>query len=296
MSSSVLLKLSLAVFFLRLAQNKIQRYIIICTAAAQLLILTIILLVNMLRCNNVNPVQILTKVDCAIRPEQLQPIDWVMIIATAAFDWVFAIIPIVLVARSIGMSLQVRLAACCLIILAIIGSTISLVRLPYIKDLSYGPDFFENETAIAVLCLEEVVIGTLAIALATTKPLWQIWGRKLRSHVSSGKTDNQTSTTPMPTRLAPKFIGRFKPTVDYDKVDIDMDALQHIGVLPDIEAGSRLGRSIRSAAGGGGFSSKTRDVSRESDTVSLTGKKDPMTSVFEVDDFGVRRQGDRDEL
>jgi len=237
----------------------------------------------MLRCGNVNPVDILTKVDCAIRPSQLQPVDWVMIIATAAFDWVFAIIPIILVARSIGMSARSRLAACCLIVLAIIGSTISLIRLPYIKDLSYGPDFFQHETTIAVLCLEEVVIGTLAIALATTKPLWQIWGRKLMSHVSSSNREKTNfDQKPSARPLASSLAARFKPTVRYDNVEMDTVALKDIGVLPDIESHSGFGRTLLSMSRS--VSSKSHDSRRGSDTLDAT--KNPMTSIFEVDDFG----------
>jgi len=194
-----------------------------------------------------------------------------MIISNAVFDWVFAIIPIVLVARSRGMSPRSRAAACFLIILAIIGSTVSLVRLPYIKDVEYGPHFFDKETPIAVLCLLEVVISTVAYALATTKPLWQIWGRKILEHVSLGRRSKEDSGEITPTRpLAPTR--KFNPSVRYDAIDLDMEALKHIGVLPDVESGSRLDRTMRSLS-----------LSRKA-SESFSSKKAPMTSIFEVED------------
>lgn len=276
--SSITLKLSLAIFFLHLAQSQLQRSIIICTAAAQLMIFTAILLVNMLRCGAIHPVDILTRMDCPIRPSQLQPVDWVMMISTAVFDWVFAIIPIVLVARSRGMSSRSRAAACLLIILAIIGSTVSLVRLPYIKDLEYGPQFFDNETTIAVLCLLEVVIGTIAFALATTKPLWLLWGRKLKARVAR-EASRESSLDIKPARPLPPR-SNFNPSVRYDGIDLDMEALKDIGVLPDLDVeSSRLDRAMR-------FLNTSLKEGE-----SLSGKKVLMASIFEVEDdvVAVRR-------
>ncbi|GAB7344087.1 hypothetical protein MBLNU457_1994t1 [Dothideomycetes sp. NU457] len=280
--SSITLKISLAIFFLRLAQSRLQRSIITLTASAQLIIFTAILLVNMLRCGAIHPVDILTRIDCPIRPSQLQPVDWVMMISTAAFDWVFAIIPIVLVARSRGMSTRSRAAAVCLIVLAIIGSTVSLVRLPYIKDLEYGPGFFENETTIAVLCLLEVVIGTIAFALATTKPLWLIWGRKVMACVGAkGGRSKEGSLEVKPVRPLPP-ISIFNPSVRYDGIDLDMEALKDIGVLPDADVEShcsRLDRALR-------FLNTSY---KEGDSTS--SKKVLMTSIFEVeDDVGETRR------
>lgn len=271
-----MLKISLAIFFLRLAHSQLQRSIIICTAAAQLVISSAFLLVNMLRCGTIiNPVAILSRIDCPIRPSQLQPVDWAMMISTAVSDWIFAIIAIVLVARSSrDISASSRAAACFLIALAIVASTVPLVRLPYIKDLEYRPQFFEKETTLAVLCLLEVVVGTIAFALAATEPLWLIWGRGRKSRcVANGGTGEESYVEVKPARLLPP-IRTFNPSVRYDGIDLDTEALKHIGILPDLdgESCSRLDRALRFL--------KTSLKEGE----SLSSKEMSLTSIFEVED------------
>lgn len=96
-------------------------------------------------------------------------------VVNAATDWALAILPI-FVLRKADLTLRTRLAVCFALMLGSLGSVVSVVRLPYIKGLAMGPDFFRGAVDITIFSVIEPGFGITAACLVTLRPLFTCVG------------------------------------------------------------------------------------------------------------------------
>ncbi|PVI04848.1 hypothetical protein DM02DRAFT_585438 [Periconia macrospinosa] len=85
-------------------------------------------------------------------------------------DWTFSIVPIFIV-RKLQMSKQKKISVGIVLAFCAIGSTATVVRIPYIKGLKDIPNFLYATTDVAIWSISEVGIGLGASAAATLRPL-----------------------------------------------------------------------------------------------------------------------------
>lgn len=122
-------------------------------------------------------------------------------------DWTLGLLPIFIVKDLQMSSRQKRLVAVILSIAAI-GSTATIVRLPYIGSLKesfdgWNGDFLYNTVGVAIWTTVEVGIGVTAGCLATLRPLIRIAFDKLgvsssgnRKYRPSGQPNSRSRMTP----------------------------------------------------------------------------------------------------
>ncbi|KAF1933703.1 uncharacterized protein M421DRAFT_416051 [Didymella exigua CBS 183.55] len=88
-------------------------------------------------------------------------------------DWTFGILPIFVV-KDLQMKRRVKVIVSGIIGLAAIGSTATIIRLPYTSSLGqYKGDFLYRTTDFAIWTTVEVGIGITAGCIATLKPLFK---------------------------------------------------------------------------------------------------------------------------
>ncbi|KAF2019494.1 hypothetical protein BU24DRAFT_419111 [Aaosphaeria arxii CBS 175.79] len=91
-------------------------------------------------------------------------------------DWAFSIIPIFIV-RKLQMSSQKKITVAIILGFCAIGSTATIVRLPYISGMNDTAEFLYSTTDVAIWSTCETGIGLATSAAATLRPLLrQVFG------------------------------------------------------------------------------------------------------------------------
>jgi hypothetical protein len=184
--TTVALKISLAIFFLRIVVRTWQRRVIWTVTAIYTLYAIAFAFVAVFQCGIPTNFLIKEAVGICIHDDVLQPMNYVHASLNAISDWTFACLPI-FVLWNAQMPRSTKILAGFLLSLGAVGSVISLVRIIYIPGLKTGPTFFDNAINIGVFSLIEPALGLNAACLATLRPLFKDLASKVRNTTN---TDN----------------------------------------------------------------------------------------------------------
>ncbi|KAH0368450.1 hypothetical protein KCU65_g3990, partial [Aureobasidium melanogenum] len=191
------LKLSLAVFFLRIVLEKWQRQVIIISTVVFSLYTFSFFLVAVFQCGS--PAQyLLHKIQGkCVSWSVLGPMNYTHGVLNALTDWIFVSFPILVVRRA-NMSSRDKWSVVFVLIIGVLGSVASVVRLFYINALNSGDKnaiaFFSQAPSIAILSTIEPGMGITAACMATLKPLFKAVLDHTRFHVSSSSDKNKLSS------------------------------------------------------------------------------------------------------
>jgi hypothetical protein len=127
----------------------------------------------------------------------LGPMNYIHGVMNALTDWIFVSLPI-LVIRKANMSVRDKWSVIFVLVIGVLGSVASVVRLFYIKALHSGDQdattFFSNAASIAIVSTIEPGLGITAACLATLRPLFRTLLDRTRSQLSSGSEKNKLSS------------------------------------------------------------------------------------------------------
>lgn len=127
----------------------------------------------------------------------LGPMNYIHGVMNALTDWIFVSLPI-LVVRKANMNGRDKWSVVFVLVIGVLGSVASVVRLFYINDLHSGDKdattFFSDASGIAILSTIEPGMGITAACMATLKPLFKTVLRRTRFHVSSASEKNKLSS------------------------------------------------------------------------------------------------------
>lgn len=147
---------------------------------------------------------------------------------------VFATTPIFIVLRT-GAKMQksARTAVIVLTVIAILGSMLSIARIPLVQYLELGPTFYQRVGKIGLLSVVETGVGTLIICLATLRPLMTLWTEKLGRAMAHLRGQEFHKDNEQRRRYVPRY--DMQPTTTYQDMLVDRETLRTIGVLPDCD-------------------------------------------------------------
>ncbi|PNS18070.1 hypothetical protein CAC42_4029 [Sphaceloma murrayae] len=231
--ASLFVKIAIGLFFLRIAQKKWQKYIVLVPIWVYSICIVLTLSIFVFRCGlPINAIAILGSNNCYINAGIEQPLGLNIASLNAVCDWIFAAIPIHLLLTSGRMSRDSKLSICCIIALAAAGSVVSIIRLPYFIGSTFDVRVFETNPVILFLSILETAVGTIAISLATLKPLLRIIRPMIKAdaHVPEGIAQGQGGPPP-------KCRTDWLYTTKTDRLtsrDIDLRHMRGVGILPDI--------------------------------------------------------------
>ncbi|KAF2224176.1 hypothetical protein BDZ85DRAFT_280785 [Elsinoe ampelina] len=236
-ASSVLVKISIGLFFLRIAQRKWQKYVVLGPTILYTSFLIISLTIVLLRCGvPIIPAVLLVSDHCPISPRLEQILGLNIASINALCDWVFAAVPIHLLLTSQRLSPAAKFSSCFIIGLAVAGSIVSIVRLPYFADSSFGPTFFETGHMVIFLSVLETAVGAIAISLVTLKPLLQM-RKKSQPKVSHVPANAVLAEGQRPLGSADWMysacVSKSVSKTQSSKV-FDLKGVRGLGVLPDV--------------------------------------------------------------
>lgn len=98
------------------------------------------------------------------------PLGYIQAVLNAVTDWIFTVVPIVILWRT-KMSLADKVSASICLALGGLSSVSSIARIGYVEGLQPDAAFFVNASEISIWSLVEPGLGIVAASLATLKPL-----------------------------------------------------------------------------------------------------------------------------
>ncbi|KAI4849356.1 hypothetical protein E4T44_03400 [Aureobasidium sp. EXF-8845] len=191
--TTIIFKLSLAVFFLRIVNQRWQRQVIIGSVSLYTLFGTAWLFVAIFQCGNPGDYgKNEAAGKCLPFQTVLRPLNYTHGVFNAVTDWIFAIIPIFVV-RSAQMHKQQKITVCTILGLGVLGSICSIVRLAYVDVIGVAlQDLLVSAPNFAIVSIVELGLGITAACLATLRPLFAFWFDKARTNISSSRSGNRS--------------------------------------------------------------------------------------------------------
>ncbi|KAL3292038.1 integral membrane protein [Colletotrichum asianum] len=185
--STCLLKISVGYFLLRVAIERPHILTIWLLMAGTVVFGTTYLLMVAFQCRPVP-----TYWEQGPRtPEKCWPRQVILIMTIAATvintsaDFIFGTLPWFIV-RSMNLPLGTKIVVVCILGLAAIGSTATVVRAFYIPTLLDGENFLYETTNFAIWSTVEPGVGIIAACIATLRPLYKLVVTQMRRTGSSG--------------------------------------------------------------------------------------------------------------
>ncbi|GME33329.1 Integral membrane protein [Neofusicoccum parvum] len=172
-SATCMLKCSVGLFLLRIAVKRAHILTIHIMNGATILLSVAYFFVFIFQCNPVSSFW-------TIKPnnEHCLPIEAIAGISYGAAalgsvsDWTFGVLPGFIV-WDLQMNKRTKLVVVGILAFAAIGSTATIIRMPYIKGFEATHDFLYESTDIAIWSTIEPGIGMTAACIATLRPLLQ---------------------------------------------------------------------------------------------------------------------------
>ncbi|GAB7354505.1 hypothetical protein MBLNU459_g4973t1 [Dothideomycetes sp. NU459] len=184
--TTVVLKVSLAILFLRVVVKPFQRHIICAATVVYAIYGVVFAFIAIFQCGDPRDFLLHAAEHKCLSNEVLQPLNYVCGVLNAMTDWIFATMAILVVWQS-NMPRATKLTAGFLLGLGALGSICSIARLPYIPGLKAGPSFLGNSIKIAIWSIIEPGLGIVAASLSTLRPLFKSLLERTRSLTSSGR-------------------------------------------------------------------------------------------------------------
>lgn len=199
LATAIVLKISLAIFFLRIVHEKWQRCIILVGLVVHVLFNFAFIFVALFQCGDGPDAILRGQIEgtCAVPWSVLKPMNYTGSAISVVTDWTYALLPILMVHKA-NMPQRAKLSVCLILVLGVAGSAMSLVRLAYIPGLDSDGLFIYKATKIALYSTAEMGFGIAAGSLATLRPLFRRCLERVRTDRISRTRTNLTGKRPGP--------------------------------------------------------------------------------------------------
>ncbi|CAK1362530.1 hypothetical protein CB0940_05256 [Cercospora beticola] len=210
--STTVLKISIGLFLLRVATNRIHIWIIRIVMLLGLVFGVAFTFVIIFQCWPISDWWSLdpSQKHC-IKPEVVVGLTYGVSGLNVIADWTLGILPAFIV-KDLQMSKRQKRLVAVILSFAAIGSSATIVRLPYVGSLiesfdGWNGDFLFNTVGVAIWTTVEIGVGITAGCMATLRPLFRMALEKMGVASSSG--GKRSGATPGPSR------GRATPLDDF---------------------------------------------------------------------------------
>jgi hypothetical protein len=169
----VILKISLGIFYLRIVVSRWQQVTVYVTVGVAAIFGCFYFFAVLFACGP--PTKFLVNAlqdKCMGDAESRFATNLSAGIINALSDFVLATLPITLI-RKACMPFPAKISAGMILLLGCVGSAVSVVRLAYIRGMTYNMDFFEVGVNITLWSIIEAGLCITAASLATLRPLFR---------------------------------------------------------------------------------------------------------------------------
>lgn len=172
-ATMIILKISLGIFYLRIVVSRWQKVTVYATVGVATLFGLFYFFAVLFSCGL--PAKFLVNAlqdKCWGTPESRFATNLTAGTINALSDFILATLPITLI-RKACMPLPAKLSAGVILLLGCVGSAVSVVRLAYVRGMSYNMDFFQVGVNITLWSIIEAGLCITAASLATLRPLFR---------------------------------------------------------------------------------------------------------------------------
>ncbi|KEQ70495.1 hypothetical protein M436DRAFT_9767, partial [Aureobasidium namibiae CBS 147.97] len=170
--TTILFKISLAIFFLRIVVVQWQRRLIYISTGIYTLYSIVFIFLVTFRCGNPPDLLMNAFKGKCISNEGIMPLVYISGVSNAACDVVFATLPVIILWNS-HMPRQAKISAGFLLSMGCLGSIASIIRIAYLGGLSVGSGFFKHAIDAGLLSVVEPGLAITAASLSALRPLFK---------------------------------------------------------------------------------------------------------------------------
>lgn len=170
---TILLKVSLAVFFVRIVVRPWQRLFITLSVTIFVLFDTAYTIVYLFRCGVPSWEGVfLPQANCAIDKTTLNALNQTSAVLNCLTDWIMACCPLFVISQ-LKLNAGAKASVLALTALGLLGSVVSIVRIPLVKVVANtgSPGYTEGLATVTICSIVELAVGILAFSLAALRPL-----------------------------------------------------------------------------------------------------------------------------
>ncbi|CAI4210221.1 unnamed protein product [Parascedosporium putredinis] len=187
------IKLSIGIFLLRLAVQKVYKYILWGSLFVVTIWSTVIFFWDIFQCNPVAAQWDYTIPNSkCVTADQIVSAAYAISVMTILTDWLYALLPIPML-WNVDMTKQTKITVIVILGLGIFASVATLIRLKFLADLTDTADILFAGTDAMVWTLIEPGVAIVAASLATIRPLLRVMRLKGFETTRSGKSTNMQS-------------------------------------------------------------------------------------------------------
>ncbi|KAF2437130.1 hypothetical protein EJ08DRAFT_13952 [Tothia fuscella] len=194
------LKISLAIFFLRILLRPWQRRVVYTAVTISTIFSTAYFFFAVFQCGVVrNSLDLFTRFskEQCVSPASILGVSYTHAVITASTDWTFAVLPMVMIKTS-RLEKKEKIIVGFIIAVGTMGSIASIIRFRYIPRLTtLSSHFYGDAIGLANVSSIELSLGISAGSLATFRPLLRKWISNVRGlrtsygNPSRGMGDNE---------------------------------------------------------------------------------------------------------
>lgn len=280
--STTVTKLSVAAFYLRLANKKYQRVIIYANVAFVLIFSSMYFFFLLFQCAPIN--YLWTKYEdghgkCLHDPI-LSSVTYAHCAMSALTDWVFGILPIFFVWK-MRMNPRTKLSVVLILSLGFFASTATIVRIVYIKSLTRTTDYSWEGINLVKWSMVEPAIAITAMNIATLRPMFKNFFVAAKKRFDPS-TDSEGSIGPLGDLKVELISERNSVGVnEYSAEFATLLGLTRVGVTTEISAGSSEKSPTRKRFTLNRTVSRISEYKAESQT-ELNGMPSPQPSINDM--------------
>ncbi|KAK1779797.1 hypothetical protein QBC45DRAFT_373944 [Copromyces sp. CBS 386.78] len=255
--SNMALRLSIGVQLLRIAVSRTHRLIIYTAVTVFQVCSVAFFLLFVMQClpSKFFWTRFLGDLDGkCINPEITVNATYAYSAVSCATDWTLGLLPISLVWH-LQMTPRTKLMVAAILALGAVASTATIVRMPYVKDMSNQLDFLYACTDVAIWSTAETGIGIAASAIATLRPLARSF--LARSKLFGGSTTphggGPSGSHHWPTSMSKGGYVRSRSAAQDgsgDEFGLREDIGRNRGVTTVVESGKGGGHGVRRSMSG----------------------------------------------
>lgn len=170
--TTILFKISLAIFFLRIVVAQWQRRLIVISTAIFTAYSFAYMFITTFRCGLPRDILLNTARGKCIPTSAVSPLLYVSGISNALMDIMFAFLPTTILWNS-QMPIKTKISCCILLSMGGLSCVASIIRIAFLNGVSDQAHYFENAINTALVSIVEPGLAITAASLGTLRPLFQ---------------------------------------------------------------------------------------------------------------------------
>ncbi|KAH0075604.1 hypothetical protein KCU96_g14654, partial [Aureobasidium melanogenum] len=181
--TTIIFKVSLAIFFLRIVVVKWQRLLIYISTAVYAVYGVVFIFLVTFRCGMPKDLLINAARGQCISEGVIMPMLYISGILNSAVDVIFAVLPAIFLWNSL-MPRRAKISACILLSMGCVGTVASIVRIAYLDGLVNSSKFFTTAVDAGLLSIVEPGLAITAASLCALRPLFLSMVEKTLPYIS----------------------------------------------------------------------------------------------------------------